>query len=100
MLLKEDKTIREIRDYCQVNGIKDVNSFILQMIRKGFSIEKYGEKPGILHGPSDDSLPNNTIAKDEIAVAQTCSSIFNAKGKERQSETSVENSKGTTRILK
>lgn len=99
MLLKEDKTIREIRDYCQVNGIKDVNSFILQMIRRGFSIEKYGEKPGILHGV-DDSEPNNTIAKDETTVAQTCSSIFNTKGKERQSETPVEKSKGTTRTLK
>lgn len=48
MQIKDDKTIKEIKDYCRDNGIKDVNAFVLKMIRKGFTVEKFGEKPDVL----------------------------------------------------
>lgn len=35
----------EIFEYCSVNKIDDVNEFINQCLRAGFTIKKYGDKP-------------------------------------------------------
>lgn len=41
-----DKQIeKEIKEYCSYNQIKDVNKFMNDMLRKQFTIEKYGELP-------------------------------------------------------
>ena len=37
------KQFEEINEYCLANNIKDVNKFILKLIKKGFDIEKWGD---------------------------------------------------------
>ena len=40
----------EIENYCNSNNITDIDSFIISLIKKGFSIAKYGETtPNIKH---------------------------------------------------
>lgn len=35
----------EIWDYCRLNNITNVNQFILNMVKQGFNVEKYGTSP-------------------------------------------------------
>jgi len=35
----------EIWDYCRVNNITNVDQFILNMVKQGFNVEKYGTSP-------------------------------------------------------
>lgn len=35
----------EIWDFCRVNNITDIDGFMVEMLERGFNIEKYGEKP-------------------------------------------------------
>lgn len=35
----------EIWEYCRANDITNIEEFMLNMLRRGFNIEKYGEKP-------------------------------------------------------
>lgn len=37
---------REIKEYCDLNGIRDVPGFITQCMLRGFNIFKYGTSPG------------------------------------------------------
>jgi pentatricopeptide repeat protein len=39
------KILEEIEQYCKANDIEDVEVFVNKMLRNGFNIEKYGEKP-------------------------------------------------------
>ena len=40
------KKIRdEIKEFCKLNGIEDIDDFILKNIKTGFNIEKYGNAP-------------------------------------------------------
>ena len=41
------KIKKEIEDYCNLNDINDVDKFILDIIKTGFNIEKYGNAPFI-----------------------------------------------------
>lgn len=38
----------DIKLYCEVNGIVDVELFCNQMLEKGFNIEKYGSAPAFI----------------------------------------------------
>ena len=38
-----EKLVEEIKEYCQLNGIEDVERFINKIINKGFTLEKFGE---------------------------------------------------------
>jgi len=38
----EVKNFKEVFDYCYLNGIVDVNSFLDKCLKQGFDIEKYG----------------------------------------------------------
>ena len=39
-----EKLYDDIKDYCSLNGLK-LNSFVEDLIRKSFNIEKFGETP-------------------------------------------------------
>lgn len=41
-----DKLKNEIWDYCRANDITDVEGFMVRLLERGFSVEKYGEAPG------------------------------------------------------
>lgn len=36
------KNFKDVFDYCYLNGITDINSFVERCFKKGFDIEKYG----------------------------------------------------------
>lgn len=48
----EIKNFKDVYDYCYLNGIMDINSFVNECFKKGFNIEKYGlmgeDKPTIV----------------------------------------------------
>lgn len=35
----------DIKEYCRLNDISDINSFSIRMLRQGFTSEKYGPTP-------------------------------------------------------
>lgn len=37
--------LNEIEQYCKINNHSDIDSFILKMVRQGFTIEKFGATP-------------------------------------------------------
>lgn len=65
-----DKTLyQEIKEYCKLNNLK-VKDFINTLLRKAFTIEKYGEKPPFMmsHKSEEPSHKNieETHAINEI----------------------------------
>lgn len=40
-----EKLLKEITEYCNINNIKDIESKINEFLRIGFNIEKYGNSP-------------------------------------------------------
>lgn len=64
----QSKLLEEIEQYCKANNIEDIEKFVNKMLRNGFNIEKYGEKP-----PWFDSKPKEevkTIAEELIPVQE------------------------------
>lgn len=75
----EVKIYEEISQYCEFNDITDIDSFINKMVKVGFNIEKYGNKPivnknkiinfeknSIEDKPQIINKPVNTIDKKNI----------------------------------
>ena len=48
-----DKLKYDITEYCRINDIQDVNSFILKLIRQAFTSEKFGLVPEIFRKKND-----------------------------------------------
>lgn len=66
MEIKIDKVLySDIETYCKVNNIQDINGFIKKMIRKGFTMEKFGEVYEVLRNNKQE--PNETIKEHSIA---------------------------------
>lgn len=42
-----DKLLTEIKQYCKLNDIEDVDALINKMLKQGFTIEKHGAIPEI-----------------------------------------------------
>ena len=40
-----NKLFQEIKEFCELNGISDVEKEVHKMLTKGFNIEKYGTSP-------------------------------------------------------
>ena len=38
---------KDIHLFCKANNIKDINKFIIECVRNGFMIEKYGSAPPV-----------------------------------------------------
>lgn len=41
----KDKLLSEIKQYCELNNIEDVEGLVNKMLKQGFTIEKFGETP-------------------------------------------------------
>jgi hypothetical protein len=65
------KLKQEIELYCKVNGIEDIDQFIIRTLKRGFSIEKFGIAPvidqmGENPGETIDSIQVNIVPKEPI----------------------------------
>ena len=66
MEIKIDKVLySDIETYCKANNIQDINGFIKKMIRKGFTMEKFGEVYDVLRNSKPE--PSETIKEHSIA---------------------------------
>jgi hypothetical protein len=54
-----DKLKNDIIEYCKLNKIDDINSFIIKMIRQSLTIEMYGRVPKIFDEP--EAILSNEI---------------------------------------
>jgi len=65
------KLKQEIELYCKANGIEDIDQFIIRILKRGFSIEKFGIAPVINQmgenpGETIDSIQVNIVPKEPI----------------------------------
>ena len=59
---KEDKLYNEIKEYCSLNGIDDVEAFSYKCLLDGFNIVRYGMSP------SDNIKKQNNVSNDVKVV--------------------------------
>lgn len=59
----EKKLYDDIKSYCKLNNLK-VNSFINNLLKKAFNVEKYGESPFVLK--KNTSEKNNNLEEDKV----------------------------------
>lgn len=57
--------LQEIKDYCKLNGIKDVKTQVNSCLRYGFNVLKFGDNPFTYHNPMDD-IKNNVEEKIQV----------------------------------
>jgi len=57
-----EKLLDEIKQYCKLNNIDDVESLINKMLQQGFTIEKFGEKPNAGGAKEVGKKPEETKA--------------------------------------
>lgn len=64
-----DKIANEIASYCESNNI-EISVFIEEIVKKGFMIEKYGNKPNIhpLESSKNSQANNTTFSGISIVV--------------------------------
>ena len=55
------KIEEEIKEYCKLNNIVNIDEFILKNIETGFNIEKYGNAPFIQEVIVEKEIPVETI---------------------------------------
>lgn len=60
-----EKLLCDIINYCELNNITDKNEFINKIIKKGFNIEKYGDKPSV-NKKSDTTIKE--VVKTEVII--------------------------------
>lgn len=56
----------EIWDYCRLNDITDINSFIERMVQQGYNIEKYGTAPMELKPDTVEKIVEVEVVKEVI----------------------------------
>ena len=60
--MKIPKQIKsEIEEYCRINDIKDIETFIVENIKVGFNVEKYGNAPFVQEIVVEKEVPVETI---------------------------------------
>lgn len=59
---KEDKLYNEIKEYCNLNGIDDIEAFSYKCLLDGFNIVRYGMSP------SDNIKKQNNVSNDVEVV--------------------------------
>ena len=67
-----NKLMEEIKQYCELNNIEDLNKEINRLLRIGFNIEKYGTSPFsfVQHEKIKEYIDENPI-KENIKKEET-----------------------------
>jgi len=73
----EDKLKEQIKQYCELNEIEDIDSFINKVLTRGFTSEKWGElipkrktKEQKVEEKGDDYVPGADIESEEEKVEE------------------------------
>lgn len=85
MEIKIDKVLySDIETYCKVNNIQDINGFIKKMIRKGFTMEKFGEIYDVLRNskPEPSEIAQEKDKNDHVEVKQIISQELTSEKQE------------------
>jgi hypothetical protein len=69
----KDKLYKNIEEFCQLNLIDDITSFINKLIEKEFTIHVYGDKPGsrneiLINHPSTKENKDNVQNNEQEVV--------------------------------
>lgn len=64
------KLVEEIRQYCEFNKITDIDSFMVLLLRTGFTVIKYGEKPTSVTSVSNERKKNDNVEGVEPVVSE------------------------------
>lgn len=62
----------EIRLYCKLNNITDVDTFANELLNTAFTAEKYGDRPNI-----DLTIVNNDVEKKVVEIKENIVSLPN-----------------------
>ena len=87
----------EIKEFCKLNGIKDVRGQIHTCLRHGFNILKYGDNPFSYHNPMDE---NNSAKEEKTSDAKEHGQHTNIIGENSKDITSEDNGMGESSTQK
>jgi pentatricopeptide repeat protein len=75
--------LNEIIQYCELNNIDDVNRLINKMLKRGFTIEKFGDKPfAASQKPKDvikEEIPDKEESINKYTITNNLENKLNTK---------------------
>ena len=75
----KDKLYKKIEEYCKLNSIDDIVSFVNKMIEKQFTIEIYGDRPGTWREQEHSIKPVQDVDVDNLLSESEIESIEMSK---------------------
>ena len=87
----------EIKEFCKLNGIKDVRKQVHTCLRYGFNVLKYGDNPFTYHNPMDE---NNSTKEEKNSDAREDGNSRVVVGKNSKNITIEDNGVGESSIQK
>ena len=76
----KDRLFKDIQSYCSINGL-DIETYINDILKKSFMIEKYGEKPCV-KPVKEKTEPINESIKTEIVETKKTKPIQIVKNRQ------------------
>ena len=76
----KDRLFKDIQSYCSINGL-DIETYINDILKKSFMIEKYGEKPCV-KPVKEKTEPINESIKTEIVETKKTKPIEIVKNRQ------------------
>jgi len=74
-MTRRQKVEKDIREYCRLNGIEDVDTFTVTCMERGLAVFKYGTSP------ADNVKRQNEKPKEEPVVVKKTKKITVTKKK-------------------
>lgn len=63
------RLLKDISQYCEMNSI-DLEKFVNDILRKGFMLEKYGERPGIVNDVQSGTISDVKVKENVVEAKQ------------------------------
>jgi hypothetical protein len=74
--------LKEITDYCVLNNIENVDEFIINLIKQGFTVAKYGLAPRNSKLIAPDLFETQPIIEPQVKEQKEYPSMETVKSKE------------------
>ena len=82
-----NKLYKDIVKYCEDNGISDVDKFINNCLRDGFTAKKYGSAPNFVNQPIKKDEP----IKEEVKPVEEPAPVVEEIKKENKKNDNIDN---------